>query len=1010
MIWTQARTCPHKIWRTFKRLLSLNLSHLSLLPPAPTCTNARLRTALTSPCILLALLLLLPSLAHSRDLRVGYDPNYGIIEFKDGPQASGYSYEYLQRLSEFTGWNYTYVSCNWIQCLRMLEEGEIDLLPGMQRSDARKNLFDFGQYQEGFLHVSLVTRTDRNDVFYNDPQGYRNLTVVMAKDNAINTLFENYATENSLKVERILVESAGDMLALLQKGQADMAVISTPMDVRGLKEVANLGQQPFYTGLAHNVDGLRDEFDKAQWLLEKEDTYYNARLHERHLAQRSPPLGLSRAEAAFAAGSPSLRVAINPHWWPMESFTTPTSPTPTGILYDLLTKLSQEMGLNIVYVNTKNYAESLELFKRGEVDIITGLSDNMRNVLGDTAHISRPLLNMPLILVGRDGGAHSSTCKVGVPRYFASVKELRANFGPRAVHYNEFEDIATDLVQGRLNLAVMSSWRYDNVISLPGFSNLRVLGVLTRDAEVSLGVSTHVSPELLSLLNKSLLRITTEDVQSAVFTHTVGKSPASYWLLMWRAYGSWMALALVLALLIGVSLALYSKIRSARRLRAVALTDELTGIGNYKAFVLRGKPLQRKGNCLLVSMDINNFKNFNAYYGHQAGNVILIHTAQLLRLLVQDNEIACRTGGDEFSMLLQWPGSLEAVFARLEPLEDQLAALATSKGQQRLKLSYSFGVYRLPNTGVSLQAALDCGGEARKSVKEAYKTTIGVYDAAMDKRISDERLFEEEMLGAHERGEFVVRLQPKCDLNTGEIVGAEALVRWEHPQRGEILPGAFVSLFERNGFIARLDMFVLDTTCRMLRRWADECRPLMPISVNMSRLHVLDANFVSSVKRVIEQHGILPQLIELEVTESAFLENTDLLLHIMNELCDYGITLSMDDFGTGYSSLNMLKNLPVHVLKLDKEFLSSHADSSSRGRDIVRHVVSMAQALNMEVVCEGVETAGQVEFLRSIDCRIGQGYFFAKPMAIVAFEHMAFTQPQRAVPAFPTDGGSNYLM
>lgn len=938
--------------------------------------------------------LVLFSPAQARNLRVGYDPGYGIIELTKDNYYEGYSYQYLQSIAQYTGWTYDFVACDWGQCLNLLAKGELDILPGMQRSASREKIYDFALQREGFVRASLVTLTSRQDIFYEDPEGYRGLRVIMPRNSGLNLLFEAYANQHGLQVERVMVDSVAEVLPALKKGLADMAIISTPMDVTGLKEVANLGPQSFHLGVSHKATGVLDELNRAQWMLEREDGYVSARLHERYFAGLNAPQALSRKEEAFATKSPPLRVAINPAWWPLESYNDPRTSQPTGITCDLLQLLSALMNIPLTYVQTNSYAHSLELMRRGEVDIITGPVGTMETHLGNAARVSRPLLRMPLVLVGRQGAEPGPDAQIGVPRYFQDIRGLAGpSLNERGIPYESMEEIAKDLVQGRLNLAVMSSWRYDNVANLPGFSNLRVLGVLTRDASVALGVSSHVAPELLSLINKTLLRITSDDVERAVFSHTVGKSPSSYWLLMWRAYGAWLALGFVLLLLLGVSLALYSKVRSARRLRQVALTDELTGMGNYKAFVLRGKSLQRRGNRILVSMDINNFKNFNAYYGHQAGNVVLEHTAQILRYMVREGELACRTGGDEFAMLLEWPGSLEAAYARLEPLETELATLANPEGQQRLKLTYSFGVYRLPSVGISLQAALDCAGEARKAAKEVYKTTMGVYDAAMDKRITEERIFEEEMMGAHARGEFVVRLQPKCDLGTGDLVGAEALVRWEHPQRGEIMPAAFINLFERNGFIARLDMFVLDCVCAMLRRWIDECRPLLPISVNMSRLHVLDANFVGSVKKVIGHHGIPPQLLELEVTESAFLENTDLLLHIMDELREFGVSFSMDDFGTGYSSLNMLKSIPVSVLKLDKAFLSSLSDASTRGRDIVRHVVSMAQSLNMDVVCEGVETAAQVDFLRGIGCHVGQGFFYARPMSIMAFEHMAFGEP-----------------
>ena len=962
---------------------------MSFLPASPLALVCLL-------CCLCAVWLCMPVQASARMVRVGYDPIYGNIERTSAGLPGGYGFEYLMQVAQYSDWQYDFIQCDWSQCLRMLEEGTLDILPSMQRTAVRERIFDFGHAPQGFEYASLLAPVERDDLYYDDVGGYRGRRVGLVRRNAINDDFETYANDHQLQVERVFFETTEELQQALQRGEVDMVVGSSTLKVGGLKVLARLGVRAFYVGVNRKARGVLAALDQAQRQMQEQDVYFTARLHEKYFLLSPNRTGLSRQEAEFMRSSPPIRVAINPDWWPVEGFNDFTG-QPQGIVIDVLEQLSRRMGVLLRYVRTESYEESLLLMRRGEVEVVTGLAGAMESQLPGLVNASLPLFHVPLVLVGKSGGpASADSAPVAVAQQYQGVGQLRdATLLDRTRFYTNIDAATAALQKDEVPLVLMSSWRFDSLQREPGFSHLRVVNLVPGETGLVLGVSTHVSPQLLSLINKSLLSLDRNEVRTAIFSHTVGSETATNWLLFWRAYGAWLTPVLLLLVLVGVSLALYNKERATRVLHRMALTDELTGIGNHKAFVQLGRRLRKRGDYVLVSMDINNFKNFNAYYGHQSGNVVLQQMAQLLLSFVNEEELACRSGGDTFLMLLRWGGSMEAMRERLQALQNRMTELDTTLSQQRLKLTLSFGLYRLPPPGTPLEVGADCASMARKAGKESYKTTFGVYDEEMDRKVTEERIFEQEMLGAQARGEFSVRLQPKCDLHTGEVVGAEALVRWDHPTRGVIMPGAFVNLFERNGFIAKLDMFVLDFVCRLLRRWTEEGRKPVPISVNMSRLHVLDYTFVDSVKSVIALHSVRPELIELEVTESAFLENTDVLLEIMRELSNFGVHLSMDDFGTGYSSLNMLKSIPVSVLKLDKAFLAS--TDIVRSRDIIRHVVNMAKDLHMEVVCEGIETLEQVEFLRTTSCRVGQGFYFARPMSSAAFEEMLFGggTPQR---------------
>lgn len=250
------------------------------------------------------------------------------------------------------------------------------------------------------------------------------------------------------------------------------------------------------------------------------------------------------------------------------------------------------------------------------------------------------------------------------------------------------------------------------------------------------------------------------------------------------------------------------------------------------------------------------------------------------------------------------------------------------------------------------------------------------------------------MKSALENHEFVVFYQPKYGLSDNQIAGAEALVRWKHPERGMISPGEFIPVFERNGFITKLDYYVWEQTCIQLRKWMDEGKNPLPISVNLSRVSLYNKDIVNVICNLVDSYRIPRRLFQVELTESAYNTNPKAVQDMMQRLREEGFYILMDDFGSGYSSLNVLKDIVVDVLKMDMKFFAGD-DREGRGENIMAAVIRMAKWLNMPVVAEGVERIEQVEFLRSIGCEYVQGYYFAKPMPVEEYENCSLTGRMR---------------
>ena len=288
---------------------------------------------------------------------------------------------------------------------------------------------------------------------------------------------------------------------------------------------------------------------------------------------------------------------------------------------------------------------------------------------------------------------------------------------------------------------------------------------------------------------------------------------------------------------------------------------------------------------------------------------------------------------------------------------------------------------------IDINTALDRCTIAKRTLKGLHYSSIAFYDGKIRDKALREKDYEHIMPTALEQHEFECYLQPKYGLKSRHIEGAEALIRWNSKEFGFVYPNEFIPLSEKNGFVVELDFFILEEVCRSMRRWLDDGREPVVISVNQSRLHLNYDDYIWRLREIVDKYEIPYEYIELELTESVFTENMEKLLTIMHKLHDIGFKLSLDDFGSGYSSLNMLKDIPVDVVKIDREFFNGTVNSE-KGRAVISTVVDLAKNLDMEVISEGVETLEQVEFLTEINCAMVQGYYFAKPMPIPAFEEL----------------------
>lgn len=422
------------------------------------------------------------------------------------------------------------------------------------------------------------------------------------------------------------------------------------------------------------------------------------------------------------------------------------------------------------------------------------------------------------------------------------------------------------------------------------------------------------------------------------------------------------------------------------RLEQMKNYDAMTGLPTlYKlkrdAVQLAGERPQRYA---VVYWDISNFKFINETYGYQAGDGVLKDLADFLKeYLDGEGGLLARDSADKFVGFC--PVGQEELFRkRLNLLSQEFHGLQKKKNIS-VNLTVVSGAYLIEEGNLDISTAIDNANVARKAAKGGISGVCRFYDEDMEESIRKEVEILNNMEEALKNREFIVFLQPKIRLNGEKPVGAEALVRWRRFDGSMVAPGEFIPLFERNGFIVELDFYVYEEVCRTIRWWMDNNMKTVPVSVNVSRVHLNDEGFISRLKNLVDFYQVPTELVELELTESIFLDNTKAALSTMQKLREMGFGVSIDDFGAGYSSLSLLKDMATDVIKLDKEFFV-HDELLQEEKIVVSSIIHMAKQLNMKVLSEGIETRNQTEFLKEMDCDMVQGYFYAKPMPIREFE------------------------
>jgi diguanylate cyclase (GGDEF)-like protein len=450
------------------------------------------------------------------------------------------------------------------------------------------------------------------------------------------------------------------------------------------------------------------------------------------------------------------------------------------------------------------------------------------------------------------------------------------------------------------------------------------------------------------------------------------------------------------------------KNRADQRIQFLATHDDLTRLPNRvmfnQLFERSIKLARRDGNkCAVLFIDLDRFKVINDSLGHSAGDTLLIEVAKRLRNCVRESDVVARLGGDEFVVMLDQISDRDEVAAVARKILAALLLPIILAGHE-CRTTGSVGIAVFPENGSDSLTLTKNADIAMYLAKEEGKNDFRFFSSEIKSQSIERLMLESDLRHALELDQLTLHYQPKLDVRTGRITGLEALLRWAHPELGDLPPAQFISLAEETGLIIPIGHWVLKTACAQNMAWQRDGLPSISMAVNLSPRQFLDENLLRDIDEVLISTGMPAHLLQLEITESMVMQNVDRAVKLLDQIQSRGVRLAIDDFGTGYSSMSLMKQFPIDTIKIDRSFVRD-LENSSEDRAIAKAIISMGKALGLTVVAEGVETVEQDAFLRGHECDELQGYLFSRPIpaeAIALLLRPTLSSPSLQPSAFPS--------
>lgn len=919
-------------------------------------------------------------------LRVGYWPAYGASTDENG-KISGYSVEYIEKIAEYNHWDIEFISCDWDQGIEMLKTGEIDVFGPLQKTPEREELFDFPSIRAGYEYGALYVNKENNNIFHNDLQSLDGKILGSVTDNYHLKPLQNFCQKNGISFTIKVINDSDQLYSKLKSGEIDLVASGSMLMPPNSKVVLQFSTEEFYFPTTKGNKIVLEGFNRALEEIQRDDVYYDANLYNKYYAKMSiKNKAFTAKERAYVNENPTLKVGYVEEFRPFTYYDKQTN-SAAGISIDLFNEIENYSRLKAEFIPIKGFNQAQEDIKNGLYDVVLGVANTETFAKENNFILTSPFQKAKLsFIVKHDYDYDNNEVVIAIPKDWIDINcQIRENYpNLRIKNYPTSKDCLDAMINSEANLSIKNTLVEDSDLKPSQYSNLYINDMRYGDLNLSIALPNTCKDELLSVLNKSIDAISTDVTDMVISKHTIGiPYEPSFIEKLKNNSPIFMSLAIVVFAL----LYLFS-VYSRRRLNKLAYYDPLTGEMNINKFKMESQKNLSSSHkpCTVMVVDISKFKSINDLYGYELGDEVLKVMSKCLSSSIIPGTLLCRGNADKFNLFFEHSDKeiIEHVFNKfIKSLDAPVKEILPN-----CKIVVNAGICIGSPKEKNINSMIDRANIATKKVKDSHISTLAYYNQSMYDKLNEETEIQNNMFYALENKEFVVYLQPKIELKSREMVGAEALVRWVRPDKGFVMPNDFIPLFEKNGFILELDFYILEQICQLQERRQKEDKPLFTISVNLSRRHLMIPDTAKTLYSVVSKHNIPPSLIELELTESAFdNRNVPDIQKLFDDLHSYGFTVSVDDFGAGYSSLSLLKDLPIDVLKIDKSFFNCNKTCDiSKMISLLEGVISLSRKLNIKTVSEGIETESQVDLLSRLGCDLVQGYYFSRPMPAADLE------------------------
>ncbi len=960
----------------------------------------RIRKVFPGLCLLLLLAVLLPAVSFAdvqekKTVRVGwFESPFNMTDSFGG--RSGFAYEYQQKIAAYTGWEYEYVSASWPELLQMLERGEIDLLGDVSYKEERTPYMLYSALPMGEEEYYVYVSSRNTRISLDDYASFNGKRVGINKGSVQKDVFAAWTAKYGIETEIVELSSGEkDSLGMLSSGELDMYV-GTNIIKKGDGDdapipICSVGSSPFFFAVSRNRPDLLRELDAAMSKIQDESRYYSQQMYKKYFYINAYSAYLTPTEVDWLARRGVIRVGYRADYLPYCAKDSNTG-TLTGALKDYLEiAASGVKNANLVFapVPFPTVEAALEALQKGEIDCVFPV--NFSDYEGEKAGVlvtSSPMHADMLAVVRKDD------------REKYSLKEIESVAYVKGNHYHENfvkkyfpkwevklcdkrEDRLRAVASGEADCFLISLYRLNSIADQ---CNQFKLTSLSTGEDISLSFALRRDDaQLYSILNKVNNLVPEGPIYSALAGYSYEDKKVSFADFVKDNFVPFVAAAATIATLL-LSLSLYSaktrkQAKERQRLISAAENDELTGLFNRGFFYEYARHFLDTYPDLkmdAIVLNIEQFQLVNELNGRDFGDRVLCFLGEEIKTFLEGTiGIASHIEADRFDIYCK---HLEDYQALLDRFQNRLNELSPS-ASIRLRM----GVMPWQEELGSDQA-FDRAWSACNRVRGGNRHLM-IYNQELHARENYNQRLLNDLRRAVEQREFKVYYQPKYSIQCDppRLTSAEALIRWQHPELGLIPPDDFIPLFEGNGQISIVDKYVWAETARQIAAWKEKYGVVLPVSVNLSRVDVFDPKLEEILDGLVKDNGLERRTLHLEVTESAYTENAEELLKVIERLRSKGYEIEMDDFGSGYSSLNLLSSMPVDVLKMDRGFIRNIEHSEQDFR-LVELILDIAKNLKMPVIAEGVETERQLAMLKDAGCDLVQGYYFSRPVPPEEFE------------------------